>query len=263
MKVTKPYSILFSAIVDSLPLIKQGLGEQAYELLMQAQQRTEEIFISSPNEQDKGNLAEELGVSKEYIHNLLSHQIITQDSLDSPIYDYLILDEYEDEPFYELLCEICYKAFHTAFKFGFDTRDLMSSQSITLNYKADENGKVQLVFKPHLMYNVYVITKETQIEPIGDDQIKFSEFKEIERKPLATCTSENLDTLRLVGESHHERIIDLDNTTAWIRVVAWEYTEPIGDEELLLSHYDQTALNQLDNEVVTINHLKQQHWHFD
>ena len=263
MKITKPYSILFNAVADALPLIKRGLGKQASELLMQAQKQTEKIFISSAGEQDKGNLAEELGVTKEYIRNALSHQIINEDSLDSPIYDFLILDAYEDEPFFDLLCESCYQAFHTAFKFGFDTRDLMSSQSIALTYKTDENGKVQLIFTPHLKYNVYVITKETQIEVIGDDKIKFSKFKEIERKPLATCTSENLNALRLVGENHHERIINLDNTTAWIRVVAWECTEPIDDEELLLTHYDQMALNQLDNEVVDINWLKQQHWQFD
>jgi len=146
MKVTKPYSILVHAIDDAIPLIKQGSGEQAHELLAGALQQTEEIFVSSPDDQVKDNLAEELGVSMEYMRNLLCQQIIFQDGLDSPISNFLILEKYEDEPFYELLCETYKKAFLTAFKLGFDVRDLMARQSIALSYKTIESGKVQLEF---------------------------------------------------------------------------------------------------------------------
>jgi len=195
-------------------------------------------------------------ITKEEIRDILMYVILIHECRDSATRD-SILDTFEKKPYYEEVMKVFDETSCTYFKLGFDFSNFLASQATIFDSTANKDEKFQLT------YNIYVITKETQIETVGDDQIKFSKFKEIERKPLATCTSENLDTLRLVGESHHERIIDLDNNTAWIRVVAWECIEPIGGEELLLAHYDQMALNQLDNEVVAINHLKQQHWHFD
>jgi len=68
MKITRPYTILFNAILDALPLIEQGENEQAYDLLVKAQQQTEEIFIVHGDElgEHQENLASELGITKEY-----------------------------------------------------------------------------------------------------------------------------------------------------------------------------------------------------
>jgi len=129
VKITRPYSILFNAIVDVLPLIKQGLTEQAHDLLTKALQQTEEIFISSSDRLKVAtdNLAEEVGVSREYICELIRQNIINQDGLDSPIYDFLILDEYENEPYFDLFCNILNKAQHTYFQFGFDAHAVLMS----------------------------------------------------------------------------------------------------------------------------------------
>lgn len=110
-------------------------------------------------------------------------------------------------------------------------------------------------------YNVYIIEKEAKIEKINDETLKFSKFKEIKRTPLATCTSENLHALRMVGDDYQKRIIDLDEGTAWIKVIGWETAEEIGVEKSL-SHYDQLVISQMEGEV-SLNYLRRQHWHFD
>ena len=53
-------------------------------------------------------------------------------------------------------------------------------------------------------YNVYIIEKEANIENVNSDKIKFSEFKEIKRTSLATCTDENIGALRMVGDDYQK-----------------------------------------------------------
>jgi len=127
MRITKPYSILFNTILDALPLIKQGSTEQAYDLLLKAQQQTEEFFIVKGGElrEYTGNSATELGITKEYLHNAIHHQILNEDGLDGVIYEHLILDEYEGEPYFGLLCDVYHKVKHTYFKLGFDTSSIL------------------------------------------------------------------------------------------------------------------------------------------
>ena len=75
--------------------------------------------------------------TKEYLHDAIRHQILNEDGLDGAIYDHLILDEYEDEPYFDLLCDVYRKAKHTYFQLGFDTRDIMVSTPL----KSDGNQK--------------------------------------------------------------------------------------------------------------------------
>ena len=139
MKRTKQqpeiYNLLKSGITDAQWLIGQGLIGEAQALLMKIQQANEEIFttfddpfeIKTDEKQEKRqtNLAAEMGVTKAYIRDLLSQHIIFQDCLDSPIQDQIILEKYEDEPYYHILYEVFNKTSHAYFKLGFDTRDLM------------------------------------------------------------------------------------------------------------------------------------------
>jgi len=76
------------------------------------------------------NLASKVGVTTEYMRNLLNQHIISQDCLDSPIQDQIVLEKYENEPYYDILYEVFSKTSHAYFELGFDTRDLMLRQGV-------------------------------------------------------------------------------------------------------------------------------------
>ena len=50
----KMYLRLFNRVTDAIELLQRGSAEQAMQALIAAQQEAEEIFLSEPEQQQKG-----------------------------------------------------------------------------------------------------------------------------------------------------------------------------------------------------------------
>jgi len=156
MNVTKPYSILFNAMTDAYRLLENGNFDQAQALLKKAQQESEELFINSEdnkNQQDKlqiRNLALELGITKEYTHELLVYNVLNHDILDTDVRDDIldgelmayikktrdgyenktqqeIRDEFEDDDFYQALYNVFNRSSHFYLQLGLDMGEVMTN----------------------------------------------------------------------------------------------------------------------------------------